>query len=129
MRDMQAALGARNAHIHQPALFFDLHRVLRFAVRQQTLLDADQEDVLVFEALGRVQRGQLDTIEIRLTLVEQVDQRDGLSEVDQRLLVLIPLLGQPGSEFLNVLPLRLGGARFLVVVEPCLVADGGQQVG
>jgi hypothetical protein len=60
--DVQRALGAGDADVHQATLFLELDRVLRFAVRQHALLDADQEDVLELQPLGRVQRRQLDGV-------------------------------------------------------------------
>jgi hypothetical protein len=41
-----------------------LGRLEGFAVRQDAFLDADQEDMLVFQPLGGVQRRQLDGVDI-----------------------------------------------------------------
>jgi hypothetical protein len=93
-----------------------------FAVRQNALLDADQEDMLELQPLGGVQRRQLDGVDVRVLLVEHVDQRDGLRQFEQRLLLLLALSAQPVAELLDVAPFDLCRARLVLIVQPGLVA-------
>lgn len=69
--DVQRTPRAGDADVHQAALFLDLVRCLRFAVRQYAFFNADQEYVLELQALGGVQRRQLDGIKVAILLVEQ----------------------------------------------------------
>ena len=54
--DLQAALGARDADIHQAAFFLDLFFVA-VAERQDVFFRADDEHMREFKPLGGVQRG------------------------------------------------------------------------
>ena len=58
IRQVQAPLRARDADVEQPPLLVDVAARDRFAVRQQSFLQADQEDMGELEPFRRVQRRQ-----------------------------------------------------------------------
>lgn len=49
--DVQRALGAGDADVHEATFFLELDRIKRFAVRQHALLDADKEYMLELQTL------------------------------------------------------------------------------
>ena len=128
MADGQAGLGAGDANIHQAPLFFQLARFQRVAMRQQALLDADQEDMAELQALGRMQGGELHGIGRAFFLVQHRQQRDRLRELKQVLVLLAALFVQPVDEVADVGPAALGLARFQGFEQPALVADGAHDV-
>ena len=85
-RQVQRSLRARHAHVHQPALLVDRAALDRLAMRQDPLLDADEEHVRELEPLRRVQRRQAHDVRIvAVPAFEHRDQRDHLRELEQRL--------------------------------------------
>ena len=55
-RERERFAGAGHAHVAEPALLFELFGVVKgTAVREGAFFEAGQEDVVEFEALGRVQ--------------------------------------------------------------------------
>jgi hypothetical protein len=126
--DMQRALGAGDADVHQSALFLDLPAVHAFTVRQDAFLHADQEHVAEFQPFRRVQGGKLDRVCFLLAAFQHAHQGDGLGELQQGGFVGLALARQPADEVHDVVPLALGGARLLAVVEEHFVREGAQQV-
>ena len=82
MRDEQAPHGAGDADVGEAALLLHLVGLgERPVVREDALLDADDEHRRELEALGRVQRHQHDLVVVRRELVGVGDQRDLLEEL------------------------------------------------
>src|SRR5512139_1636689 len=120
---------AGDADVHQAALLLQPAFVDRVAVRQDVLLDADQENVAELQPLGGVQRRQPHRVGLfLLASLEQRDQRDGLRQLQQVLLVLLAFLGDPGGELEHVVPLVLRRALVVLVEQVNLVVDRLQQL-
>ena len=88
--DVQVLLGAGQSDIGQPAFFLEAGPaafVQRALVREQSFLPAGQKHGLEFEALGRVQRHDVDGVEI-FVLLGVHDQCDMFEEGAQRLVLL-----------------------------------------
>jgi hypothetical protein len=133
--DVQRALGAGDADIHQPPFFLDaraqrVQRRVRVAlVRQDALLHADQKHVREFQSLGRMQRRQAHRVRLLVLAFQHGHQRHHLGQVEQALFragavaSAAALFLQPGGEIDHVLPLALGAAVVEGVVQIGFVVD------
>src|SRR6266511_3852077 len=91
--EVQALAGTGDAHVGEPSLLLQVARLTdRTDVREDVLLQADDEHHRVLEALGGVQRHQGDRLAGRLDLVGVRDQRDRLEEAGQSALWLAQLV-------------------------------------
>ena len=82
---VELALGPGDPDEEQPPFFLQLVVALVGPrVRQQTLLEADDEDDRELEPLGRVQGHQGDRPDVVLPAVDRRGQADLLEEVDDR---------------------------------------------
>ena len=88
--DVQVLLGARQSDIGEAAFFFEARAaafIQRALVREEAFFPAGKDDRLEFKALGRVQRHDVDGIEV-FVLLGIHDQRDVFEERAQRLVFL-----------------------------------------
>ena len=84
--EVEALSGARDGHVHQaPFLLEAVEVARRVLVREEALLEAADEDAVELEALGRVDRHQLDRVLPRLRLVvARLERRVGEERGERR---------------------------------------------
>jgi hypothetical protein len=96
----------------------------RFAVRQHALLDADQEHVPEFQALGGVQGGELHRIARSSSSLSSMDISATVCVSSSRTCLFLALAPQPVDEVAHIGPARFRLARLELFEQPGFVADG-----
>ncbi len=125
---MELLLRARHADVEEPPLLLQvLALALRVPVRQESVLEAGQEDDRKLESLGAVQRHQADAA-LAVPGVEVGDQRDMVEEGGEEVLVFAAAVAlrlgevlRRREELADVLELGL----VLLVVSPVHVGVAG----
>ena len=138
----QGAAGAGDAHVHQPALFFQpllrhlrRHVFVARAKRQHAFVDAGQHHVLPLQAFGRVQGRQRHHVLLVTALGQADDDADALRHLEHALGIALltgvviaahtsTALGDPVDKVQHVGPACGGdlGAVF-TVMQVLLVGD------
>src|SRR2546427_4170818 len=87
-RERKRFAGARHAYVAQPALLFELFRIVQgTAVGESAFFEAGQENMIELQALGRMQREQRDRGAI-IEVVGIAHQRGTIEEIGKRLAAL-----------------------------------------
>ena len=113
VREVELALGARDAHVGEPALLLEVARLDRAHVREHAVLEPDDEHDPELEPLGVVEGHQRDDALVVAQVVLLGEERDLLEELlDRALLGGGVVLARHAHELLEVLepPLRLDRA-------------------